>query len=78
MVMAKSIKMMSGYAFEASKRGWQRSKDDNWEIVAYTPDGKERFLGFRSVDGSRVAVFSCGDGMARAQTTVSLGVAGLR
>lgn len=71
----KKIKMVSGYAFEAPKQG---PNSDEWEIEEYKPTGKERFIGFRTIDGALCAVFSCGDRKNRAQTTVSLGINGLK
>lgn len=48
---------MSGYAFEHEGKNWKASRDDNWDIIMYTPTGRERFLGTRYVDGSKVNVW---------------------
>lgn len=72
-------KMSSGYAYELdapllNKRNpefWGVAVDDAWDTVMYTPNGKERAVGERKIDGARCVVFKCSDGFYRAQMTQS-------
>ncbi len=63
--------MTSGYAFETDPResgdNYFEISNDEWEIVVYTPNGREIELGCVNIDGARCTVFSCADGMYRAQ-----------
>lgn len=63
--------MKDGYAFEYMGRNWKNSSDEDWEIVMYTITGEEKFIGTRWIDGSKVKVFSSGEGYY-AQTEVYL------
>lgn len=56
-----SPKPLSGYAYETTNH-WQESSDEDWDTVMYTPTGSEKFVGVRTVDGSRVNVWKGADG----------------
>lgn len=70
--------MEKGYAYEfapflqkaqdESWQGWRGATDENWDIVVYAPDGQERLVGGRYIDGVQVRVYLCQDGLYRAQT----------
>lgn len=47
-------KPISGYAYEwAVQRGypWRSVTDEAWDTVMFTPDGSEKFVGERRIDG---------------------------
>jgi transposase len=50
--------MMKGYAY-CLERGsnWRAAPDDDWETVVFTPKGKPKFEGFRTIDGVRCTVW---------------------
>lgn len=63
---------VSGYAYEHRGRNWRGSRDDDWEIVVYTPTGNEKHLGTRRVDDALVNVWVSG-GKHVAQTVALTG-----
>lgn len=54
-----SPKPISGYAY-GTRQHWQESSDEDWDQELYTPTGDEKFIGVRSIDGSRVNVWRSG------------------
>lgn len=60
------LRMPGGYCYELAHRDWRRAHNDSWAIEVYTPDGQERYVGTRYIDGSNCAVFRCPDGKFRA------------
>src|SRR3990167_361339 len=64
----KTPVLLSGYGFEfTGKRRWRASSDELWPVEMNTPDGKEKFVGTRRIDGYDCFVFKCSDGKFRAQ-----------
>ena len=63
----------SGYVFEFTGSGeWDvRLGDEDMDIVLYTSDDSETYLGSTSIDGADCCVFRCSDGVIRAATAVS-------
>lgn len=64
-------RMLSGYAFEADPKvsgdDYSAVPNDDWEIVCYSPDGRETELGRVKIDGAACVAFQCSDGLYRAQ-----------
>lgn len=58
------VPMESGYAYqyEGKRSVWSSSSDEHWETVVVSEDPNARTLGFRTIDGSRVRVFSADAG----------------
>lgn len=64
------VSMIDGYAFELAEDhegSVLRCSDEYWDIVVYTPDGREDFIGHRVIDGVICEVFICSDAIVRAQ-----------
>lgn len=65
--------MRDGYCFELDLSGqknekdWRTSSDELWAIEIYKPTGEEKLVGGRFIDGARVRVYLCPDGLYRAQ-----------
>lgn len=59
-----SHRMQSGYCFAVAptRRPWRTIPNDSWDTEVYTPDGTERYLGTRIIDGSVMAVFVTKEG----------------
>jgi RadC-like JAB domain len=70
----EELRLTMGYGYEYRGRNWGSSKDDDWEIVILPESAFSRgkFVGTRSVDGTRVGVFQAGPGTFYAQTIQSL------
>lgn len=64
-----TIAPVSGYAFElpAGSGAWRQSHNDDWEIVVFTPKGRETLVGTRRIDGSACHVWLLPDGSHVAQ-----------
>lgn len=57
------VPMESGYAYKyEGKRNWFASSDERWEIVVVDGDPNARTLGFRTIDQTRMRVFSADGG----------------
>jgi hypothetical protein len=67
--------MKTGYAYEWEGSGqWrERTDDEGWDTVVYSPKGGETIAGPATIDGARCVVYLCPDGKFRAQTVAYLG-----
>ncbi len=80
----KKPSMPSGYCFELTwitpplhdDTAVYRTPDADWDTVVYKPDGGERAVGDRKIDGCLCVVFHCPDGKYRAVNKVNVTTGG--
>lgn len=67
----------STYAYALEAGDWRSAGDEQWDTEVYGMTGRERYQGTRRIDGTRCAVFLCGDGLYRAITVANANVVSL-